>query len=167
MIIDIDKIRSMFPALNRPEAFLDNPGGTQIVKTSLDRITGYYMKNNANHGGAFITSQLSDALVDEARQAAADFLNAGSPDEIIFGANMTTLTFSISRALGRTFKAGDTIVLTRLDHDANISPWLLLAEDRGLKVRFVDFDPETGTLNLDDMQAALAEKPCLVAVGYA
>ncbi len=167
MIIDIDKIRSMFPALNRPEAFLDNPGGTQIVQTSLDRITGYYMKNNANHGGAFITSQLSDALVDEARQAAADFLNASSPEEIVFGANMTTLTFSISRALGRTFKAGDTIVLTRLDHDANISPWLLLAEDRGLKVRFVDFNPENGTLNLEDMQAALAEKPCLVAVGYA
>ncbi|MCE1255329.1 MAG: cysteine desulfurase-like protein [Anaerolineae bacterium] len=166
MIINIDKIRSMFPALDRPEAFLDNPGGTQIVRTSLERINGYYMKCNANHGGSFITSQLSDALVDEARLAAADFLNARSPDEIIFGANMTTLTFSMSRAIGRILKAGDTIVLTRLDHDANISPWLMLAEDRGLNVRFVDFNPEDGTLNLKEMQAALADKPALLAVGY-
>jgi len=167
MPLDIHQIRSQFPSLNRPEIFLDNPGGTQIVRTSIDRMTRYYIQSNANHGGAFLTSQISDALVEESRQAMADFLNAASSKEIVFGANMTTLTFSISRALGRTFNPGETIVLTRLDHDANVSPWLMMAEDRGLKVRFVDFHPEDGTLDLEDMQSALAKKPCLVAVGYA
>jgi len=167
MMLDITQIRSQFPSLNRPEVFLDNPGGTQIVRSSVDRMTRYYLQCNANHGGAFLTSQVSDALVEEARQSMADFLNAASSNEIVFGANMTTLTFSISRALGRVFQAGQTIVLTRLDHDANVSPWLLMAEDRGLKVRFVDFNPQDGTLDLEDMQAAMAEKPVLVAVGYA
>lgn len=167
MTLDIEQVRAQFPALNRPEVFLDNPGGTQIVRSSLDRINRYFLQCNANHGGVFTTSRVSDALVEEARLAAADFLNAASSNEIVFGANMTTLTFNISRSLGKTFKKGDTIVLTRLDHDANISPWLLMAEDRGLKVRFVDFHPEDGTLDLEDMQAALAEKPCLLAVGFA
>ena len=167
MSFAIEQVRSEFPSLNRPEVFLDNPGGTQIVRSSMDRIIRYFIQCNANHGGAFQTSQVSDALVDEARQAMADFFNAGSSNEIVFGANMTTLTFNISRALGKTFKPGETIVLTRLDHDANISPWMLMAEDRGLKIRFVDFHPEDGTLNLEDMQAAIAEKPVLVAVGYA
>jgi cysteine desulfurase family protein (TIGR01976 family) len=167
MALDIAQIRSQFPSLNRPEVFLDNPGGTQIVRSSIDRMTRYYIQCNANHGGAFLTSQISDALVEESRQAMADFLNAASSNEIIFGANMTSLTFSISRALGKTFKPGETIVLTRLDHDANVSPWLMMAEDRGLNVRFVDFHPEDGTLNLEEMQAALADKPRLVAVGYA
>ena len=167
MMLDITQIRSQFPSLNRPEVFLDNPGGTQIVRSSVDRMTRYYLQCNANHGGAFLTSQVSDALVEEARQSMADFLNAASSNESVFGANMTTLTFSISRALGRVFQAGQTIVLTRLDHDANVSPWLLMAEDRGLKVRFVDFNPQDGTLDLEDMQAAMAEKPVLVAVGYA
>jgi cysteine desulfurase family protein (TIGR01976 family) len=164
MSFDINQIRSQFPSLNRPEIFLDNPGGTQIVRSSIDRITRYFIQCNANHGGAFLTSH---AVVEEARQAMADFLNANSPNEIVFGANMTTLTFNVSRVLGKTFQPGETIVLTRLDHDANVSPWLLMAEDRGLKVRFVDFHPEDGTLNMEEMQAALAEKPKLVAVGYA
>ncbi len=167
MPFDLPVIRRQFPALQRPSVFFDNPGGTQISKYSLDRIENYLINCNANHGGAFSTSLESDALVGEARQAVADFLNASRPEEIIFGPNMTSLTFGISRALARTFKAGDTLVVTRLDHDANISPWLMAAEDRGCKIRWVDFHPQDCTLDLDDFKAALAEKPRLVAVGYA
>ena len=167
MSFELDAVRSHFPSLNRNAIFFDNPGGTQITRSSAARIQRYFMECNANHGGAFQTSQDSDAVVDEARQAMADFLHARRPEEIIFGANMTTLTFHISRSLARTFQPGDTIVVTRLDHDANISPWLMAAEDRGCRIRWVDFHPEDGTLDLEDMQAALREKPKLVAVGYA
>ncbi len=167
MSFELDAVRSQFPSLNRNAIFFDNPGGTQITRSSAARIQRYYMECNANHGGAFKTSQDSDAVVAEARQAMADFLHAGRPEEIVFGANMTTLTFHISRSLARTFQPGDTIVVTRLDHDANISPWLMAAEDRGCRIRWVDFHPEDGTLDLEDMQAALQEKPRLVAFGYA
>jgi len=167
MAIELDVVRAQFPALAQPYIYLDNPGGTQICRPALDSIQNYLIGMNANHGGRFATSRASDALVDEARAAAADFLNAHNAEEIVFGPNMTSLTFSVSRALGATFNPGDLIVLTRMDHDANISPWLRLAEDRGLRVRFVDFDVEDGTLNLDDMAAALDEKPRLLAVGYA
>lgn len=167
MTLDIDRIRSQFPALSRPVLFFDNPGGTQIARQSLERIQSYLVESNANHGGAFATSQASDAVVDEARAAAADFLNAAQPEEIVLGPNMTSLTFRLGRALAPTFAPGETLVVTRLDHDANVTPWTRLAEDRGMRVRVVDFDPETGLLNLDDYQAALAEKPRLVAVGYA
>jgi cysteine desulfurase family protein (TIGR01976 family) len=167
MTLDLPAIRQQFPALERPTIFLDNPGGTQICRQSLERISEYLIEHNANHGGAFPTSRRSDALVDEARAAMADFLNAARPEEIVFGANMTTLTYTISRALGRTFDPGDTIVVTRLDHDANISPWVQLAEDRNLRIRWVDFHPEDGTLDIDDFQAAMQEKPRLAAFGYA
>jgi cysteine desulfurase family protein (TIGR01976 family) len=167
MPLDLPTIRQQFPALERPIVFLDNPGGTQICRQSIERITRYLVESNANHGGAFPTSRESDALVEEARAMMADFINAARPEEIVFGANMTTLTYTMSRALGRTFHPGDTIVVTRLDHDANISPWLQLAEDRNLRVRWVDFHPENGTLDLEDFQAAMKEKPKLVAVGYA
>jgi cysteine desulfurase family protein (TIGR01976 family) len=167
MTLDINQIRPQFPSLNKDAIFLDNPGGTQIVRSSLDRIERYFLECNANHGGNFATSRQSDALVDSARLAMADFLNASRPEEIVFGANMTTLTFHISRSLGKWCKPGDTIVVTRLDHEGNVSPWLLLAEDLGLKIRWVDINPEDGTLNLEDMQAAIAEKPRLVAFGYA
>ncbi len=163
----LNAIRSQFPALKRPAIFLDNPGGTQVARTCIERIEEYLVNMNANHGGQFATSRASDASIEHARQAMADFLHAASPNEIIFGANMTTLTFMMSRTLGQTFQPGDTLVLTRLDHDANVSPWTLLARDLGLRVRFVDFHPEDGTLNLDDMAAALEEKPRLVAFGYA
>lgn len=159
-------IRAQFPALRSKAIFLDNPGGTQMVRSCVERMQQYMYESNANHGGVFATSIASDAKVQQAREAMADFLNA-APEEIVFGANMTTLTFSISRALGRTLQKGDLIVLTRMDHDANISPWLLLAEDLGLRVRFVDFNPETGTLDMDDMRRALAEKPKIAAFGYA
>ena len=167
MTLNPSQIRDRFPALNRPVIFLDNPGGTQICRQSLQRINSYLVETNANHGGRFATSRASDTLVEEARAALADFLNAARPEEIVFGPNMTTLTFAISRALAPRFNPGDTIVLTRLDHDANFSPWARMAEDRGLRVRVVDFDPETGLLDMADMQKALGESPRLVAFGYA
>jgi cysteine desulfurase family protein (TIGR01976 family) len=167
MTLDLALIREQFPSLNRPAIFFDNPGGTQIARQSAERIQKYLYECNANHGGAFATSQQSDAILDSAHQAMADMLNAASKDEIIFGANMTTLTFSISRALARTFNPGDEIVVTRLDHDANISPWLLAAEDRGCNVTWVDIDVEDCTLKLDDFEKALQKKPKLVAFGYA
>jgi cysteine desulfurase family protein (TIGR01976 family) len=167
MTLDLSAIRSQFPSLDRPAIFFDNPGGTQIAKPSLDRINKYLLECNANHEGAFATSIASDAVLDEAHQAMADFYNAGSPEEIVFGNNMTTLTLHVSRSISRDWKAGDEIVVTRLDHDANVTPWILAAQDRGVKVNWVDFDVEEGTLDLDGLQKALDRKPRLLAVGYA
>ena len=167
MSLDLSAIRSQFPGLNRPDVFFDNPGGTQIAQPSLDRVTRYLIESNANHEGAFATSIASDAVLDEAHRAMADFYNAASPEEIVFGNNMTTITLHISRSLSREWKEGDEIVVTRLDHDANVTPWVLAAQDRGVKVNWVDFDVEDGTLNLDDLQKALDRKPKLLAVGYA
>src|SRR5512141_2248392 len=150
-------IRPNFPSLARPAIFFDNPGGTQIARQSLDRIQRYLLECNANHEGVFATSVESDAVLAEAHAAVADFLNAAGPEEIVFGNNMTTLTLHLSRSIARTFNPGDEIVVTRLDHDANISPWLLAAEDRGCRIRWVDFHPEDCTLDLDDLAAALAE----------
>lgn len=167
MTLDLSAIRSQFPSLNRPAIFFDNPGGTQIAKQSLDRINRYLIESNANHEGAFATSIASDAVLEEAHRAMADFYNAASPEEIVFGNNMTTLTLHISRSISREWKEGDEIVVTRLDHDANVTPWILAAQDRGVKVNWVDFDVEDGTLKLDDLQKALERKPRLLAVGYA
>jgi cysteine desulfurase family protein (TIGR01976 family) len=167
MPLDPTAIRSQFPALKRDAIYLDNPAGTQVARTVLDRMKDDLVDHNANHEGAFATSRESDALVEEAHQVAADFLNAGGSHEIVFGPNMTSLTFMFSRALVRTFNPGDEIVVTRLDHDANITPWVMAAEDRGCKVNWVDFHPEDGTLNVEEMQVALERKPRLVAVGYA
>lgn len=166
-MLDLAAVRANFPALARPVIFLDNPGGTQIARQSLDRISRYLVETNANHGGAFATSRASDAVIDAARGAMADFLNSSRPEEIVFGPNMTSLTFNVSRALAALLHPGDTIVVTHLDHDANISPWLRIAEDRNCFVRWVDFDPATGTLDQADYQAALALKPKIVAFGYA
>src|SRR3990170_3320232 len=163
----LDLIRRQFPGLNRPAIFFDNPGGTQIAKQSLDRINKYLIECNANHEGAFATSIASDAILDQAHRAMADFYNAANPEEIVFGNNMTTLTLHISRSISRDWKEGDEIVVTRLDHDANATPWVLAAQDRGCKVTWVDFDVEDGTLKLDDLQKALERKPRLLAVGYA
>jgi cysteine desulfurase family protein (TIGR01976 family) len=167
MPFDLTAIRSQFPALKRDAIFLDNPAGTQVARTVLDRMKDYLVEHNANHEGAFATSRESDELVEEAHQVAADFLNARSSQEIVFGPNMTSLTFNLSRSLVRTFNPGDEIVVTRLDHDANITPWVMAAEDRGCTVHWVNFHPEDGTLNLDEMQAAIEHHPRLVAVGYA
>ncbi len=167
MTLDLSAIRNQFPSLNRPAVFFDNPGGTQIAKQSLERVNKYLLECNANHEGAFATSIASDAILDEAHRAMADFYHAASPDEIVFGNNMTTLTLHISRSISRDWREGDEIVVTRLDHDANVTPWVLAAQDRGCKVTWVDFDVEDGTLNLDDLQKALERKPRLLAVGYA
>jgi cysteine desulfurase family protein (TIGR01976 family) len=173
MTLDLNLIRSQFPALRNeaakasPAVFFDNPGGTQIAQGSLDRVSAYLVQNNANHGGAFPTSLQSDAILEEAHASMADFYHAQRAEEIVFGANMTTLTLYISRSLARTWRQGDEIVVTRLDHDANISPWVLAAQDRGCTIRWVDFHPEDGTLNLEEMRKALENRPRLVAVGYA
>jgi cysteine desulfurase family protein (TIGR01976 family) len=167
MPLDLSAIRAQFPSLDREAIFLDNPGGTQIARHSLERINRYLLECNANHGGAFATSRASDAVLHEAHQAMADFYNAASPDEIIFGNNMTSLTLHISRSISRNWQPGDEIVVTRLDHDANVTPWVLAAQDRGVKVRWVDFDVEDGTLKMDDLHKALERKPRLLAVGYA
>jgi cysteine desulfurase family protein (TIGR01976 family) len=127
----------------------------------------YLTQHNANHDGAFATSRESDAILEEAHLATADLLNAARPQEIIFGANMTTLTLHISRSLARTWNPGDEIVVTRLDHDANVTPWVLAAEDHGCRVHQVDFHPEEGTLDLDGLKKALESGPRLLALGYA
>lgn len=167
MPLDLALIRSQFPALQRDAIFFDNPGGTQVAQPVIDRMRTYLVDHNANHGGAFETSRASDAVLDEAHAAMADFFNAARPEEIVFGNNMTSLTFAVSRAIARTWQPGDEIVVTHLDHDANIAPWVMAAEDRGCLVRWVDFHPEDGTLDLDSFQKALEGRPRLVAFGYA
>lgn len=172
MPLDLSRIRERFPSLSindngRPRIYLDNPGGTQVAQPVIDRINHYLVHNNANHGGAFRTSADSDAVLHEAHAAMADLLNAASPDEIIFGPNMTTLTFAISRALGRWLKPGDEIVVTRLDHDADITPWTMVAEDRGAVVRWVDIREEDCTLDMADFESQINERTKIVACGYA
>lgn len=167
MALNIPEIRAQFPGLARPAIFFDGPGGTQISRQSLERMQNYLINCNANHNGAFETSRKSDAILDEAHQAMADFYNAARPEEIVFGANMTTLTLHISRSLARMLNPGDEILVTRLDHDANIAPWLLIAEDRGCHVTWVDFDVEDGTFRLEDFAKALEKKPKIAAFGYA
>ncbi|MDQ6434197.1 cysteine desulfurase-like protein [Mesorhizobium sp. LHD-90] len=172
MPIDIDAIRAQFPSLavtddNRARIYFDNPGGTQVPQIVIDRMTDCLIRNNANLGGYFATSIGAGAIMDGARSAMADFLNAASPDEIVFGQNMTTLTFSMSRSLGRRFGPGDEIVLTRMDHDGNVSPWLLLARDLGLTVKWLDFNPETFEFDLPDLAKLLGPKTRLVAVNHA
>jgi len=169
---DVTAIRTQFPALRRhqdgrPVVFLDGPGGTQVPERVIDAVSGYYRTMNANSGGAFVTSQATDALAAAAHAAVAAFLGAASPDEVKFGANMTTLTFHVSRAIAATFAAGDEIVVTTLDHEANVSPWRAIADDRGLVVRTVDIHPEDGTLDLESLDAALGPRTRLVAFGYA
>ncbi len=167
MNFNVSTIRNQFPSLNRPDVFFDNPGGTQISIQSLERVNKYLLECNANHEGAFATSIASDAILEEAHRAMADFYHAASPEEIIFGNNMTTLTLHISRSISRDWQAGDEIVVTRLDHDANVTPWVLAAQERECKVTWVDFNLNDGTLNLDQLEKALEGKPRLLAVGYA
>jgi cysteine desulfurase family protein (TIGR01976 family) len=168
----LSDIRSRFPALahtqdGRPSVFFDAPGGTQCPQSVIDAVSYYLAFDNANHGGAFATSVRSDAMIADAHAVLADFLGAASPAEIIFGPNMTSLTFSVSRAIGRELSPGDEIVVTRLDHDANVAPWLLLAEDRGATVRWVDIRPEDCTLDLDSFESQLSPRTRIVAIGYA
>jgi len=170
--LDLAYIRAQFPALalgggRTPRVYFDNPAGTQVPQRVIDRTVACLTAANANLGGHFATSRAADALVDEAHRAAADFYNAASPAEIVFGQNMTTLTLHMSRCLGRRFRKGDEIVLSGMDHDANVAPWLLLAEDLGLTVRFMDFDPETYEFSEDALTRVLSERTRLVALGLA
>jgi len=171
-LFDVAALRREFPALaleqdGQPLAFFDGPGGTQVPQRVIDAVVDYYRTSNANDGGAFATSQRSVAIVDDGHQAIADLLNARSADEIKFGQNMTSLTFHVSRSIGATFVAGDEILLTTLDHEANVSPWRALAADRGLTVQTVDIHDADGTLDLDDLRAKLTERTRLIAFGYA
>ena len=171
-LLDVQGLRTQFPALSltvggQPAVYLDNPGGTQVHQSVIDAVRDYYLYHNANHGGAFATSERSDEILHEAHAAMAEMLNAASPEEIVFGPNMTTLTLGISRALAREIGPGDEIVVTRMDHDANISPWLLAAEDRGATVRWAEFDVEDYTLDLEGLKALINERTKVVAVGYA
>jgi cysteine desulfurase family protein (TIGR01976 family) len=170
--LDAAALRDHFPALARthdgvPLAYLDGPGGTQVPRECIAAMTAYLERSNANRGGAFTASAETDALVDEAHAAAADFLGAHHPDEIAFGPNMTTLTYAVSRALGRDLAPGDEIVVTRLDHDANVAPWLALAEDRGLVVRWIELADDRATLDLDLLDDVLTPRTRVVAVGMA
>jgi cysteine desulfurase family protein (TIGR01976 family) len=169
---EVDALRAQFPALarqegDRPAVFLDGPGGTQVPQRVIDAIVDYYRHSNANAGGAFSTSIDSDAIVDEARGAVADFLGAGSPDEIKFGQNMSSLTLHLGRSIGSTLGPGDEIVVTTLDHEANVSTWRAMAADRGVTVHTVDIDPADVTLDLEDLESKLSSRTKLVAVGYA
>jgi cysteine desulfurase family protein (TIGR01976 family) len=168
--LDLTWIRRQFPALaqtvnGHPAVFLDGPGGTQVPQRVIDAINSYLACDNANSGGAYPTSRRTDAVIASARAAMADFFNC-DPDEIIFGQNMTALTFALSRALGREFGPGNEIVVTHLDHDANISPWRAL-EERGVIVRFVDINPADCTLDMHDLARKISGHTRLVAVGYA
>ena len=170
--LDVDSCRRQFPGLARlvnghPAAFLDGPGGSQVPRMVIDAVADCLAHRNANDGGAFATSREAGAVVSAARQAVADLLGAADPAEVVFGMNMTTLTFALSRALARTWRPGDEVVVTRLDHDANVSPWVLAAADAGAVVKFLDIDPEDCTLRLDLLPGLLSERTKLVAVGLA
>jgi cysteine desulfurase family protein (TIGR01976 family) len=168
---DLSFVRNQFPALaildaGRPAVYFDGPGGTQVPQRVIDAMALYLIHTNSNHGGTFRTTRESDALLQRAHEAMADLLNAPSAAEIVFGANMTTLTFALSRAIGRKLQRGDEILITSLDHDANRAPWLALQE-QGIVVKEVDFDPADCRLRLDDLAAKLSDRTKVVAVGYA
>ena len=165
--LDVSSVRARFPALAREmdgrlAAFLDAPGGSQVPNVVIEAMASYLRSSNANVHGAFETSRETDALIDRAHRAGADLLNA-DPDEVIFGPNATTLLLSISRSIGRTLRPGDEVVVTRLDHDANVRPWLLAARDAGASVRWVDIREDDVTLDLPSFEAALNERTKVVA----
>lgn len=169
MTLNPNQIRAQFPALVRhfDTIFFDNPAGTQVPQGVIDAYGEYFSRMNANSGGFFQTSRATDEMTHDVRQEMAYFLNANSPEEIVFGANMTTLNFALSRALAQHLQAGDEIVLTRMDHDANVAPWLLIARDHDLTVRWVDILEEDCTLDLDSLEAALTDRTRIVATVHA
>jgi cysteine desulfurase family protein (TIGR01976 family) len=170
-VASTEVIRSHFPALERehggrPVAYFDGPGGTQVPRAVAEAMADYLFRHNANTHWAYPTSEETDELIEGSRRALADFLGA-SPGEIVFGANATTLAFHLSRTLGRTFDAGDEIVVTELDHHANVAPWQALERERGVRLRFVRMNPEAGTLDWDDFARQVGAKTKLIAVGAA
>ncbi len=168
----IDWVRAQYPALQRKvngqsAAYFDGPGGTQTPQRVIDAVGNYLANLNSNHDGLFATSRESDALLHEAHQAHAELLGADNPDCIVFGPNMTTITFALSRSLARKWSPGDEILVTRLDHDANFSPWVQAAEDAGATVRIAEINEQDCTLDLDDLKSKLTSKTRLVAIGCA
>ena len=169
MTLDLEAIREQFPALRATDdgvarIYLDNPAGTQVPQRVVDAMSHCMLSASANLGGYFRTSDLAGAIAADAQQAMADLLNAPSPDEIIFGQNMTSLTFHVSRSIGRHLSAGDEIVLSRMDHDANVHPWVLLARDHGLNIRWLPFDTGTFEFDLRELEKLLNERTRLVCV---
>ena len=169
---DVEALRRRFPALaieqdGRPVALFDGPGGTQVPDTVIEAVARYYRESNANSGGSFLTSERSDAISAEAHEAAADMIGAGDPHEITFGPNMTTLSFHLSRSIAAALEPGDEIVLTGLDHHANVDPWLGIARDRGLGVRTWEPRLDDCTLRLEDLEPLLGPRTRLVCVGWA
>lgn len=167
----VDAIRERFPALSRregglPVAYFDGPGGTQVPREVVGAMADYLFHHNANTHWRYPSSVETDEAIARARAALADFLG-GSPDEIVFGQNMTTLTYHLSRALGRGWGPGDEIVVTELDHHANVDPWKALARERGVTIRTVAMRPETGTLEEDGLERAISGRTKLVAIGAA
>ncbi|MCO5190792.1 MAG: cysteine desulfurase-like protein [Anaerolineae bacterium] len=171
-MLDTAQIRAQFPALQQqvngqPAIFFDGPAGTQSPQSVIDAMRDYLATGSSNLGGEFVVSQRTGQVAAAARHAMADMLNARHPEEISFGQNMTSLTFAVSRAIARTWQAGDEIIVTRLDHDANIAPWLLAAEDKGVTVRWLDFDSADCTLQLDTLPDLLTDKTRLLAITLA
>ena len=169
--LDLSHIRLQFPSLTQtvnghPAVFFDGPGGTQVPQRVIDAISGYLCEINSNTGGAYATSRHTDVMIAQARAAMADFFHCAA-DEVAFGPNMTTLTYAMSRAIGRELKPGDEILLTRLDHDANFTPWVQMAADRGVTVRVAEFREEDCTLDMSDLASKINKNTKLVAVGYA
>lgn len=169
--VSVEEIRSQFPALERihngfPVAYFDGPGGTQVPRSVVEAMTDYLFNHNANTHWAYPTSNETDAIIEDSRQALADFLNA-SPDEVAFGQNMSSLTFHLGRALGREFTAGDEIIVTELDHHANVDTWRSLEKDRGVTIRVVPMDIESGTLEFGELEKLLNPKTKLLAIGAA
>ena len=170
--LDLEAIRNQFPSLADTDSgvrriYFDNPAGTQVPLSVVERMSDCLLRGNANIGGYFQTSRLAAEFVDDARQAMADFLNAASPDEIIFGQNMTSLTLHVSRSIGQQLSPGDEIILSQMDHDANIEPWVLLARDRDLEIRWLPFNTETFEFDLDKLDDLFSERTRLVCVAGA
>lgn len=170
-VITLEQIRTQFPALQRvhngfPVAYFDGPGGTQVPRVVADAMTEYLFHHNANTHWAYPTSAETDAIIASAREAVADFLNC-SPSEVVFGNNMTTVTFHLARALGRTWQAGDEVIVTELDHHANVAPWRALSIDRGIVVRTARMIPETGQIDWKHVESLVTANTKLIAIGGA
>ncbi len=163
----VDLVRQQFPALAAPEAFLDNPAGTQVPRPVIEAVAAALGGAASNLGGNFAASRRADAIYDGAHDAMADLLGAASGREIVIGQSMTMLTFQLSRSLGRGWKAGDEIIVTRMDHEGNVSPWLRLAEERGLTIRWLPFNRETWRIEPEDLQPLLNDRTRLLALNYA
>ncbi len=169
---EVYEIRKQFPALSRTfdrqsVVFFDGPAGSQVPGRVARAVSSYLTQTNANHGGPFATSLDSDRILDEAHRAVADFLGTSHSECVVFGPNMTTLTFALSRVLGRTWRTGDEVIVSRLDHDANVTPWVLAARNAGAVVKHIELRSDDCTLDLDDFESKLSERTKLVAVGYA